>query len=138
MGLQFFQKLPAVDHLAALGLADRLKETRLLFRRQMESLLGLRYQEDDGGTLLENALGDIQPAVNNLGCKYLHGTIVCWEAEKPDLYLGELIMGKDDILVIEVPPRRRDLPRLPPDMKRRRPRAYLEWKTLRRWGKLPY
>jgi len=47
-------------------------------------------------------------------------------------------MGKDDILVIEAPPRRRDLPRLPPDMKRRRPRSYLKWKTLRRWGKLPY
>jgi DNA-binding XRE family transcriptional regulator len=47
-------------------------------------------------------------------------------------------MGKDDILVIKAPLRRRDLPRLPPDMKRRRPRAYFEWKTLRGWGKLPY
>ena len=27
--------------------------------------------------------------------------------------------------------------RLPSNLVRRRPRSYLEWKTLRRWGKLP-
>lgn len=26
---------------------------------------------------------------------------------------------------------------LPPGLKRRRPRSYLEWKTLKAWGKLP-
>ena len=31
----------------------------------------------------------------------------------------------------------RSLPPLPPGIKRRRPRVYLEWATLRRWGKLP-
>ncbi len=28
-------------------------------------------------------------------------------------------------------------PRLPKDLNRRRPRSYVEWKTLRKWGKLP-
>ena len=31
----------------------------------------------------------------------------------------------------------RSLPPLPPGLKRRRPRVYLEWAALRRWGKLP-
>jgi DNA-binding XRE family transcriptional regulator len=26
---------------------------------------------------------------------------------------------------------------LPADLRRRRPRSYIEWKTLRRWGRLP-
>lgn len=30
------------------------------------------------------------------------------------------------------------LPRLSPTTTRRRPRDYVEWKTLRRWGQLPY
>ena len=46
-------------------------------------------------------------------------------------------MGKKDSLTFEAPPRRGPLPPLPPDFKRVRPRSYLEWKTLRRWGKLP-
>lgn len=46
-------------------------------------------------------------------------------------------MGKNDSLILEAPPRRGSLPPLPPDFKRRRPRSYMEWKTLRRWGKLP-
>jgi DNA-binding XRE family transcriptional regulator len=33
---------------------------------------------------------------------------------------------------------RRTLWRLPPGIKRRRPRDYLEWKTLREWRRLPY
>ncbi|MGH9379716.1 MAG: helix-turn-helix domain-containing protein [Thermoanaerobaculia bacterium] len=28
-------------------------------------------------------------------------------------------------------------PRLSPDIRRTRPRAYFEWKTLKRWGRLP-
>ncbi len=32
---------------------------------------------------------------------------------------------------------RRNLPPPPPWLVRRRPRDYVEWKTLRRWGKLP-
>lgn len=44
-------------------------------------------------------------------------------------------MGKPE-RVIEAPPARK-LPPLPPGVKRRRPRDYVEWKTLRGWGKLP-
>lgn len=44
-------------------------------------------------------------------------------------------MGKPE-RVIEAPPPRK-LPPLPPGVKRRRPRDYVEWKTLRQWGKLP-
>ncbi|MGH7573415.1 MAG: helix-turn-helix domain-containing protein [Gemmatimonadota bacterium] len=33
---------------------------------------------------------------------------------------------------------RRELWRLSPAIKRGRPRDYLEWETLRRWGKVPY
>lgn len=33
---------------------------------------------------------------------------------------------------------RRPLWRLAPSIKRRRPRDYVEWKTLREWGKIPY
>jgi DNA-binding XRE family transcriptional regulator len=41
-------------------------------------------------------------------------------------------------IVIAAPARRGALPVLPPGIKRTRPRDYVEWKTLRRWGKLPY
>lgn len=34
-------------------------------------------------------------------------------------------------------PPRRELPDLPRGVRRTRPRDYFEWKTLRRWGKLP-
>ena len=34
-------------------------------------------------------------------------------------------------------PPERELPELSPRIRRRRPRDYIEWKTLRRWGKLP-
>ncbi|HEY7368946.1 MAG TPA: helix-turn-helix transcriptional regulator [Thermoanaerobaculia bacterium] len=34
-------------------------------------------------------------------------------------------------------PRPKRPPTLPPDLRRRRPRSYIEWKTLRRWGRLP-
>ncbi|MDP9121066.1 MAG: helix-turn-helix transcriptional regulator [Acidobacteriota bacterium] len=33
--------------------------------------------------------------------------------------------------------RQTPLPPLSPDIKRTRPRSFVEWKTLRRWGKLP-
>ena len=48
-------------------------------------------------------------------------------------------MGQEKSLtVIIAPPARQGaLPALPPSIKRTRPRAYVEWKTLRRWGKLP-
>jgi DNA-binding XRE family transcriptional regulator len=48
-------------------------------------------------------------------------------------------MGQEKPLtVIMAPPARQGaLPPLPPDLKRTRPRDYVEWKTLRRWGKLP-
>lgn len=47
-------------------------------------------------------------------------------------------MGTDDVLIIELSPKRKPLPTLPPTIRRTRPRDYIEWKTLRRWGKLPY
>ena len=34
-------------------------------------------------------------------------------------------------------PARRDIPAIPSSIRRTRPRDYIEWKTLRRWGKLP-
>jgi|SRR6185295_10721651 len=46
-------------------------------------------------------------------------------------------MGKTTGLRVVVPRQRGPLPPLSPDIKRLRPRDYLEWKTLRRWGKLP-
>jgi DNA-binding XRE family transcriptional regulator len=46
-------------------------------------------------------------------------------------------MGKDDLLILEAPPRRGASSVPPAGLKRRRPRAYAEWKALRRWGKLP-
>lgn len=48
------------------------------------------------------------------------------------------MVPKDTVTrVIETPPRRGTLPVLPPGIKRTRPRDFVEWKTLRRWGKLP-
>lgn len=44
-------------------------------------------------------------------------------------------MGKPQRVIDAPPPR--EVPRLPPGVKRRRPRDYVEWKTLREWGKLP-
>lgn len=47
-------------------------------------------------------------------------------------------MGSESQRIVIVPAReRRPLPTLPPGIRRTRPRDYLEWKTLRRWGKLP-
>lgn len=46
-------------------------------------------------------------------------------------------MGKDNRLILEVPSRRGQPPFIPAGLKRRRPRVYVEWKALRRWGKLP-
>lgn len=40
--------------------------------------------------------------------------------------------------VFQAAPERRPLWRLPPSIKRRRPRDYVEWKCLREWGKIPY
>ncbi len=45
-------------------------------------------------------------------------------------------MAQKKRLIYAAPPRR-DLPPPPAWMVRRRPRDYVEWKTLRRWGKLP-
>lgn len=47
-------------------------------------------------------------------------------------------MGKKGILNLSESPGWASFPPLPPDIRRTRPRDYLEWKTLRRWGKLPY
>jgi DNA-binding XRE family transcriptional regulator len=47
-------------------------------------------------------------------------------------------MGQEDKLTVVIAPARRgSLPDLSPEIKRTRPRDYVEWKTLRRWGKLP-
>lgn len=41
-----------------------------------------------------------------------------------------------DVKVLDAPPRR-EVPPVPRWARRTRPRSYVEWKTLRRWGKLP-
>lgn len=41
-----------------------------------------------------------------------------------------------DVKVVDAPPRR-EVPPAPGWARRTRPRSYLEWKTLRRWGRLP-
>lgn len=46
-------------------------------------------------------------------------------------------MGTEKTLTIQAPPRRESLPPMPAGVRRTRPRDYTEWKTLRRWGKLP-
>ncbi len=47
-------------------------------------------------------------------------------------------MGSEPKRIVILPAReRRPLPTLPPGIRRTRPRDYLEWRTLRRWGKLP-
>jgi len=46
-------------------------------------------------------------------------------------------MGQSTTMTIYSSPKRRPLPRLPTGLVRRRPRDYAEWRTLRRWGKLP-
>ncbi|HEY7862013.1 MAG TPA: helix-turn-helix transcriptional regulator [Thermoanaerobaculia bacterium] len=45
-------------------------------------------------------------------------------------------MGARDPLIYRSPRPRRP-PALPPDLRRTRPRSFVEWKTLRRWGRLP-
>lgn len=44
-------------------------------------------------------------------------------------------MGEPERVIKAPSPRR--LPAPPPGVKRRKPRDYVEWKTLRGWGKLP-
>lgn len=47
-------------------------------------------------------------------------------------------MGKNvSVKVYDSPTTSAPLPPLSPDIKRTRPRSYVEWKTLRRWRKLP-
>lgn len=46
-------------------------------------------------------------------------------------------MDDERILSLEIPDRQEPLPPLPPGIRRTRPRDYFEWKTLRRWGRLP-
>lgn len=45
-------------------------------------------------------------------------------------------MGTPKTVIVQAPPRR-EVPPLPPGIRRTRPRDYVEWQTLRRWGKLP-
>jgi DNA-binding XRE family transcriptional regulator len=46
-------------------------------------------------------------------------------------------MANERVLILEIPNQPKTLPPLPPGIRRTRPRDYVEWKTLRRWGKLP-
>jgi DNA-binding XRE family transcriptional regulator len=47
-------------------------------------------------------------------------------------------MGENvPVKIYYLPDAAMSLPPLSPDIKRTRPRSYLEWTTLRRWGKLP-
>jgi DNA-binding XRE family transcriptional regulator len=46
-------------------------------------------------------------------------------------------MGETKILILDLPAEKPPLPPLGPGIRRTRPRDYLEWRALRRWGKLP-
>jgi DNA-binding XRE family transcriptional regulator len=52
---------------------------------------------------------------------------------------GDSLEADEEVIALEVAGQRIRVlaPELPTGLERRRPRSYLEWKTLRRWGKLP-